>query len=554
MVDDERFVALPGAVEEAKIVCQLLKDNGYDNLSEPMINSTGREILTTLMTDEYQILHLAGHGVVDFELIEGDETSRVTGMVIGKNHVLSPVELRQMPATPAFVFINCCHLGSTRSDSEYNRYRRHELASNLATQLISQGVRAVIAAGWAVNDEAALIFAKKFYAEFLTGASFGDAVKMARLETYKENPGINTWGAYQCYGDPGYVLTMDGKSGVGGSEDDSCPYVSLAEYQTEINNIAERAKSASPAEVRQLRGWVQSLSDKIPDKWLCDSQLQEALGRAWGELDCFDKAIQAYEFALSGDPAYASLRCVEQLSNFEARYAVELHERAEKSSSLSASEKRRLRSMSRRLIRQSETRINRLNTNFSETVERLALKGGMYKRRAMLERKETAKLKKTLALMGECYKASYEKQLRDQGEVYPYPLNNWLLARWLLQQVTRSSVKGEDDFDELLAELKARVEMGDITLDQEHFWDAIAENDYKLLHAIRHNQLMSKVREICRRYEMIREVAASPRQFRSVEEQLNFLCEITDSLDLDVANDIKVLKDCVIKLRVELCA
>jgi hypothetical protein len=133
-------------------------------------------------------------------------------------------------------------------------------------------------------------------------------------------------------------------------------------------------------------------------------------------------------------------------------------------------------------------------------------------------------------------------------------LNNWLLARWLLQQVTRSSVKGEDDFDELLAELKAKVEMGDITLDQEHFWDAIAENDYKLLYAIRQDQLKSKAGEICRRYQVIREVAASPRQFRSVEEHLDFLCEITDSLDLDVANDIKVLKDCVIKLRVKLCA
>jgi hypothetical protein len=347
---------------------------------------------------------------------------------------------------------------------------------------------------------------------------------------------------------------MDGKSGVGGSEDDSCQYVSLAEYQTEVNNITERAKTASPSEVRQLQGWVQSLSDKIPDKWQRDSQLQEAMGRAWGELDCFDKAIEAYELALSGDPASATLRCVEQLSNFEARYAVELHERAEKSSSLSASEKRRLRSMSRRLIKQSETRINRLNTSFGVTVERLALKGGMYKRRAMLERNETVKLKKTLALMGECYKASYEKQLRDRGEVYPYPLNNWLLVRWLLQQLTRSSAKGGDDFDELLAELKAKVEMGDITLDQEHFWDAIAENDYKLLYAIRQDQLKSKAGEICRRYQVIREVAASPRQFRSVEEHLDFLCEITDSLDLDVANDIKVLKDCVIKLRVKLCA
>ncbi|MES9863414.1 MAG: CHAT domain-containing protein [Candidatus Thiodiazotropha sp. LLP2] len=535
-VDDDRFVELPGAQDEANAVYQLLKDHGYNNLNEPMIKSTGSKILCALMTDEYQVLHLAGHGVVDFELTEGDEHSKVTGMVIGRNHILTPIELRQMPATPSFVFINCCHLGTTRSESDNNRYRRHELASNLATQLIRQGVRAVIAAGWAVNDEAAVTFAKKFYEEFLSGASFGDAVKMARRATYDQHPRFNTWGAYQCYGDPGYTLAIESKSRRG-STGGSCKYVSLSEYQAEINNIVERAKTASFTEVNGLRDWVQSLSDEVPDKWRHDSRLQEALGRAWGELDCFNLAIDAYQKALSGDPAYASLRCAEQLSNFEARHAVELYEHAEKSTTISASEKRRVQSKSRGLIKQSETRINRLNTNFGETVERLALKGGIYKRRAMLERKETAKLKKTLASMGECYKASYEKKRRDHGEVYPYPLNNWLLVRWLLKQVTKAGAKEEDHFNGLLAELKAKVEIGYITLDHEHFWEAISENDYYLLDAIQRGQLNSRADQLCKRYQEIRKVAASPRQFRSVDEHLVFLRDISNSLKIETVSE-----------------
>jgi tetratricopeptide (TPR) repeat protein len=545
-VDDRRFVPLKGAVDEAIAVYRLLRNHGYDNITEPMINRTGSEILCALMTDEYQILHLAGHGVVEFELTKGDETSRVTGMVIGNNQFLTPIELRQMPATPAFVFINCCHLGSTRSDSFDNRYRRYELASNLATQLIRQGVRAVIAAGWAVDDGAAVTFASSFYSAFLAGTSFGDAVKMARQQTYGNSPAINTWGAYQCYGDPGYTLAMDGNTRPGGSGDDKCLYVSLAEYQTEINNIAERAKTASASEVRNLQSWVQFLSDKIPDKWRRDSRLQEALGRAWGELDCFDKAIDAYELALSGDPASASLRCAEQLSNFEARHAVELHEGAEKSPTLSTTDRRKLHSRSRRLIRQSETRLKRLNTTFGETVERLALRGSTYKRYAMLVREGVSELKNKLALMAECYRKAYEKKRRDQGEVYPYPLINWLLARWLLKQVSGSSIEDEEDFDGLLAELKAKVELGDIALDQEHFWDAIAENDCKLLDAIRHNQLKHKADEICRRYQEIREVAASPRQFSSVEEHLVFIDEISRSLELkEVTDGVEELIACL---------
>ena len=44
------------------------------------------------------------------------------------------------------------------------------------------GVRAVVAAGWAVDDRAASTFATKFYDCMLSGGAFGDAVQMARNE------------------------------------------------------------------------------------------------------------------------------------------------------------------------------------------------------------------------------------------------------------------------------------------------------------------------------------------------------------------------------------
>ena len=39
------------------------------------------------------------------------------------------------------------------------------------------GVRAVVAAGWAVRDDAALVFAEEFYDEMLNGATFGRALQ-----------------------------------------------------------------------------------------------------------------------------------------------------------------------------------------------------------------------------------------------------------------------------------------------------------------------------------------------------------------------------------------
>ena len=70
------------------------------------------------------------------------------------------------------------------------------------------GVRAVVAAGWAVDDAGAATFSTIFYDEMLKGHAFGEAVKLARCATFERHSGSNTWGAYQCYGDPEYRLTL----------------------------------------------------------------------------------------------------------------------------------------------------------------------------------------------------------------------------------------------------------------------------------------------------------------------------------------------------------
>ena len=47
-------------------------------------------------------------------------------------------------------------------------------------QFINTGVKAVVAAGWAVNDAAAVLFAETFHTQMLRGEQFGDTVREAR--------------------------------------------------------------------------------------------------------------------------------------------------------------------------------------------------------------------------------------------------------------------------------------------------------------------------------------------------------------------------------------
>ena len=85
-----------------------------------------------------------------------------------------------MQTTPDLVFLNCCHLGSMRpvavatDSTEAERpWRPDQFAGSISRRLIENGVRAVVAAGWAVDDEKARIFAETFYGQLLNGDDLG---------------------------------------------------------------------------------------------------------------------------------------------------------------------------------------------------------------------------------------------------------------------------------------------------------------------------------------------------------------------------------------------
>ena len=209
---------LPGAREEGVAVKEQLEAAGYP--VEELIGSTASAIMRKLFCEDYSVIHLAGHGIFN------PKSPKESGMVIGKKLFLTVFEIQQMPVVPQLVFVNCCHLGYTNHEEEQFYQNRYKLAANIGTELIRIGVKAVIAAGWTVNDAAALEFANVFYRNILSGHSFGDAVKMARNAVYDQYPETNTWGAYQCYGEflfklkilqkgiwsPGYIVRKKRKS------------------------------------------------------------------------------------------------------------------------------------------------------------------------------------------------------------------------------------------------------------------------------------------------------------------------------------------------------
>ncbi|WP_185747072.1 CHAT domain-containing protein [Humibacillus xanthopallidus] len=208
---------LPGALKEGRAVVDVLRRSRPDHpdyqvhallweegeaetIGLPALagNYPFRGILNALYGYEYRIVHIAAHGSYNAE-----KPAR-SGILIGPDQYLTATTISEMPVVPEFVFLNCCHSGRVASagwDAQNGAGHSHQLAASIARALLMIGVRAVVAAGWAVDDDDATAFATKLYSSLLDdGQAFGEAVTCARQAATR----TNTWAAYQCYGDPGF--------------------------------------------------------------------------------------------------------------------------------------------------------------------------------------------------------------------------------------------------------------------------------------------------------------------------------------------------------------
>ncbi len=209
------FRQLPGAATEAHVVADMLAAQRDFVPTYLDGQPTAIDVLGGLFRQPYRIVHLAGHG--HYEAPTSGNARGRSGMVLDNGVFLTAVEIAQMQQVPELVFLNCCFIGQTGPDVSktardlpYNK-----LAASISRELIEMGVRAVVAAGWAVRDDAALLFAKVFYGEMLERATFGRALQAARSKTFSQFPDSNTWGAYQAYGDPDFRLIGSATRGTG---------------------------------------------------------------------------------------------------------------------------------------------------------------------------------------------------------------------------------------------------------------------------------------------------------------------------------------------------
>lgn len=219
VADPASDAPLPGAQQEGATLADLFRR--FNTVHGARTNSrvevttllgpteaTRLNVLEQLMSSEpYDVLHFAGHCVFE------EAQPRRSGWIFSNNQRLTADELTRIDRVPSFVFSNACESGVTRGRAG----RSPGLAPGFAEAFFAKGVSNFVCTAWRIDDLAASDFALILYARLLgldidledpdevrpaNPLYLYEAMRDARRAIASRDYGVQTWGAYQHYGNP----------------------------------------------------------------------------------------------------------------------------------------------------------------------------------------------------------------------------------------------------------------------------------------------------------------------------------------------------------------
>ena len=475
----------------------------------PLINPDALAVVNALLAAPLRIVHIAGHGE------HHDDGSG--GVVLSNGTVLGPREIGAMRCVPELVFVNCCFLGQMSGNEQLQRNPlgadRARFAASVAEQLICDGVRCVVAAGWAVEDVPAMKFAARFYQRLLCGDRFIDAVGAARLAAWEANPRGNTWAAYQCYGDPDWRYADPAAAPVAAATEvpvlASAPALALMLENEALDaryEIPASGPDAAKLRTRRRRDRLERLNRlraRYAPLWGGIGAVAEAFGLAYAECDDGSEALAWYERAHGAADGSASMRASEQLGNLRARVGEASGDAA--------------------TIDQAIGLLLQLIA-LRDTAERRSLLGSAYKRQAMLRSREPAngdERESLLAALGAYERA--EALCREAGasELH-YPSLNIAAVQLRLAMKDGKSAQVADRIEQVRAALQAQATTAP------DFWSVCGLVELSLLEALAQGRLAAAHAGIRNGFADLAQRVPAPHLWKSVHDQARFLLQPLD--------------------------
>ena len=517
-VDSADPMSLPGAEAEAITVADVLRSAGYDLVEAIGADQRAIEIMKQLFQRPHRIIHIAAHGAFDLEANDG---SRRSGVLLSDGLMLTAAEIQQLEVVPDLVFLNCCHLGQIDGKQVSRGVEYHLLASSLSRQLIEMGVRAVVVAGWAVDDAAGQAFAESFYRGLVTdGLSFGRAIHQARLDTYRAFPTTNTWGAFQAYGDQGFLLDPARAT----LKPHSTPeqFAAPQELIARLSQIQERLQHTEGSNrtdtLQSLQREIEELLKYGPDSWRERGDVQVALASTFADFGPagFELARAKLTAALAhaADGNRVPLKAIEDLANLEARLGEHL------------GNTRHIERGSARLLALTQAvAIDPTDPTAMPTAERCGLLGSAWKRRAAAQARNGKSCSRAL-------KESRRWYMRGAGtpdteSFNPYCTLNRLMLDALLGTPSDPSLATQAGDFARANYVKTRA-----------YWDAMMPADARLAEALLSGQLVHRhagpqvIAHIIDGYQQARSgVREDAKSWDSVVNQIELLALLARKLN-----------------------
>ena len=469
--DPKIYPPLPGARREAIAVAEQLTALGSgiasDKVTKLFEQNDAQTIINALFKRPYRVVHVAGHG----------EFGANGGVVLsGANIYLGANEVNAMRTVPELVFLNCCHLAGRDAATTLKTYDRAGFAANIAEALIRVGVRCVIAAGWAVEDDAAEQFATSFYASLLGGARFIEAVGVARTAAWNANRQGNTWAAYQCYGDPEWSWrreSADAQRPVLLPNDEFSGVASPVSLVLALETLAIESEYSRVKPQRQIDK-LRYLESEFAQLWGTMGAVAEGFGRAYAEANAIDKAIDWYRSAVNAEDGSASFKAAEQLGN-------QLVRRGERQADTAAA---------RKDLEEGIVQLKRLAA-VQSTIERESLLGSAFKRLTMVEWRADSedkkkKAQKALNAVITHYGIAEALASKQRADNLYYPAKNGISAELRAAFLEGRLPAFANDRMKAAADSLLKT-----VTDKPDFWSVVGQTELLILEALAKGQLAS---------------------------------------------------------------
>ena len=171
-------------------------------LEETSLGNTRTNFLRELAHGNYDIVHYAGHAIVDSSNPEksylpfSDEAGDIIRLYASQ--ITNAMTINR---TPRVVFLNAC------DSAKQDKTRYLEDANGLASAFISNGIPLFIGPMWPVHDLDAAQFATRFYSNTILGFTVGESLRIARNEaSIDKNSKSPSWASFILYGSPSSII------------------------------------------------------------------------------------------------------------------------------------------------------------------------------------------------------------------------------------------------------------------------------------------------------------------------------------------------------------